>query len=103
MKRIKLKSTIVLPTRVANYVLGNLPYFGYLMALLILYIYIAHSGQSRLSHYQKLNNELDQLRWHYLSAKSEVMKKGLQSNIRKAAGFSENSKQRSIPVIISKP
>lgn len=83
--------------------LQNLAFFGFLTSLMVVYIYIVHQGESRVREYQSLRKEVKELRWSYLTTRSELMAQSRQSRIAQdlqELGLVHNG---SVPVIIKLP
>ncbi len=62
----------------------NLPYFLFLVVLAMIYISNTHSVESTVRKIDKIKAELKEVRWNYMSAKSELMYKSKQTEVAKA-------------------
>ncbi len=57
----------------AALILKNLPFVLFLGFLAMVYIANAHYAEKKVRQIQKAQTELKELRWHYMSLKSELM------------------------------
>jgi hypothetical protein len=73
MMRWSLKKSIALPREAAEYILRNLFFFGFLVSLVICYVYIVHQGQGKVRTYQTLKKEVKEMRWEYMTMRSDLM------------------------------
>src|ERR1051325_1956535 len=62
----------------------NSPYFLFLVLLAMVYIGNIHSVEGTFKQIDKTKNELKEIRWNYMSAKSDLMYKSKQSEVAKA-------------------
>jgi hypothetical protein len=72
--------------RLLNYqwIVRNIPYFLFLSALAVLYIYNGHYSDNTVKNINKTSKELKELQYEYKSMKSEVMFRSKQSELAKA-------------------
>jgi hypothetical protein len=91
------------PQEMADYILRNLPFFGFLASLVVIYIYVVHQGQGRVREYQAMKKEVKELRWQYLTTRSDLMVSSQQSALAKEVEDLASSSSGSIPVIIKMP
>ena len=63
---------------------ANAPYFLFLVLLAMIYIGNIHSVEGTFKQIDKTKNELKEIRWNYMSAKSDLMYKSEQSEVAKA-------------------
>jgi Bacteriodetes cell division protein (FtsL-like) len=72
--------------RLLNYqwIVRNVPYFLFLSALAVLYIYNGHYSDNTVKNINKTSKELKELQYEYKSMKSEVMFRSKQSELAKA-------------------
>lgn len=64
-----------------NVVFGNLSYLLFLGFLGIVYIANAHFSEKRVRDIQRLQKEIKELKWEYMSIKSNLMFRSMQSQI----------------------
>ena len=67
-----------------NLVFNNFVYILFLGFLAIVYIANAHYAEKRVRDIQRTQKEIRELRWQYMSVKSELMRKSTQSQIEDA-------------------
>src|SRR4028118_545750 len=67
-----------------QWIVKNIPYFLFLAALAILYIYNGHYSDNTIKNINKTNHELKELQYEYKTLKSEVMLRSKQSVLAKA-------------------
>ena len=72
--------------RLLNYqwIIRNIPYFLFLSALAVLYIFNGHYSDNTIKDINKTSKELKELQYEYKSMKSEVMFRSKQSELAKA-------------------
>lgn len=92
-----------MPQEVADYILRNLPFFGFCASLIIMYIYVVHQGQGRVREYQAMKKEVKELRWQYLTMRSDLMVSSQQSALAKEVSLLAGSTSGSLPVILKTP
>lgn len=63
---------------------ANMPYFLFLVLLAMIYISNTHSVEATFKQIDKVKNELKEIRWNYMSAKSDLMYKSKQTEVAKA-------------------
>ncbi|MEL6923903.1 MAG: FtsL-like putative cell division protein [Bacteroidota bacterium] len=68
----------------ADLVLKNLTFVGFVAFLLTIYIANAHYAEKQVLEIQRLQKEVKELRWRYMSIKSEMMYNTKQSQVAKA-------------------
>lgn len=83
-KKKSLKDYTSLSTMSAKWVLSNLPFVIFLGLLTTIYIANRHYSEKNIREIQSLQDDVDKLRWHYLSLKSDLMKESKQSEVAKA-------------------
>jgi cell division protein FtsB len=67
-----------------RWIVKNIPFFLFLSALAIVYIYNGHFADNTVRSINKLNRELKELQYEYKTLKSEVMFRSKQSELAKA-------------------
>lgn len=67
----------------AKWVLSNLPFVLFLSFLITIYIANRHYSEKNLREIQSLKTNVKELRRHYLSEKSLLMKESKQSQVAK--------------------
>ena len=82
-KRKSIRAYPALSAISAKWVLSNLPFVFFLGLLTTVYIANRHYSEKNIREIQALQEEVDQLRWHYLSLKSDLMKESKQSEVAK--------------------
>lgn len=102
MGKWNVKRSLVLPQEAAEYILRNLAFFGFLASLVVVYIYIVHNGQGKVRQYQTLRKEVRELRWDYLTRRSELMVASQQSSLARDMILLHSGGAGSIPVILKK-
>ena len=68
----------------AELVFKNLPFVLFLSFIAMIYIANAHYSEKKVREIQKLQSELKQQRWQYMSLKSELMYQSKRSEIMNA-------------------
>jgi len=79
----------------ARWVLTNLSFVFFLGLLTTIYIANRHYSEKNIRDIQALQDDVDRLRWHYLSLKSDLMKSSKQSEVAgavKELGLSNSGK-----------
>lgn len=66
---------------VPTLVLSNLAYLVFLGGLAVAYIANAHFAEFNVRRIQTLEREIREQRWLYMSLQSEIMYRGLRSNV----------------------
>jgi len=102
MGKWSMKRSLVLPQEAAEYILRNLAFFGFLASLVVVYIYVVHHGQGKVREYQALRKEVRELRWEYLTMRSQLMVSSQQSSLARDVASLGASGTGSIPVILKK-
>ena len=69
----------------AGMILKNLPYILFLGLLATVYIANAHYSEKKVRQIQQLQNEVKELRWNYMSIKSDLMYNSKRSEVVKQA------------------
>jgi cell division protein FtsL len=67
-----------------SWILQNIPYFLFLSALAVVYIYNGHYADKTIRNINKVSKELKELQYEYKTLKSEVMFRSKQSEMAKA-------------------
>lgn len=67
-----------------QWIVKNIPFFLFLAALAILYIYNGHYSDKTIKNISKTNKEVKELQYEYKTLKSEVMLRSKQSELAKA-------------------
>lgn len=67
-----------------KWIVKNLPYFLFLSALAVVYIYNGHYADKTARDLNKVSNELKELQYEYKNLKSEVMFRSKESEMAKA-------------------
>jgi len=81
----------------AKLILQNLPYVLFIGFLLLIYIANAHYAEKKVREIQKLEDEVKELRWQYISYKTELMYNSKRSEVLKGV------KQKGLKPIKGKP
>jgi cell division protein FtsL len=67
-----------------RWIVKNIPFFLFLSALAVLYIYNGHYADKTIRNINKVSKELKELQYEYKTLKSEVMFRSKQSEMAKA-------------------
>ena len=67
-----------------RWIVKNIPFFLFLSALAIVYIYNGHYADNTVRNINKVNRELKELQFEYKTLKSEVMFRSKQSELSKS-------------------
>ena len=67
-----------------QWIVKNIPFFLFLAALAVIYIYNGHYADKIVRNIGKTSNELKELQYEYKTLKSEVMFRSKQSELAKA-------------------
>ena len=70
----------------ANLILRNLPFVLFLGFLGTVYISNAHYSEKTVRNIQKLQGEIRELRWKYLSLQAEIMYNSKEAEVQKRVG-----------------
>lgn len=72
--------------RLLNYqaIVSQIPFFLFLAALAVVYIYNGHSADKTVRAISKTNKELKELQYEYKTVKGEVLFRSKQSELAKA-------------------
>jgi hypothetical protein len=77
----KLKGYLDFSQGTTQLVFGNFSYILFLGFLGIIYIANAHFAEKKVRQIQKLQKEIKEHKWEYMSLKSNLMYKSMQSQI----------------------
>lgn len=80
-----------------NFVIANMPYIFFLGFLGLIYIANVHYGEKKVRDIQKLQVEIQKMSWEYMSIKSDLMKKCMQSEV------AEELEDRNVQELREKP
>jgi hypothetical protein len=69
-----------------SWVMKNMPFFLFLAALAVVYIYNGHYADNVVRDINRTNKEVKELQYEYKTLKSEVMFRSKQSELAKAVG-----------------
>src|SRR6476660_1769434 len=67
-----------------RWIVKNIPFFLFLAALAVVYIYNGHYADKTIRNINKVQNDLKELQYEYKTLKSEVMFRSKQSELAKA-------------------
>jgi len=67
-----------------QWLVHNIPYFLFLAALAVLYIYNGHYSDNTIKDIDKTGKQVKELQYEYKTIKSEVMLRSKQSELAKA-------------------
>jgi len=84
-----------------QWIVKNIPFFLFVSALMVLYIYNGHYSDKTIKNINRTNRELKELQYEYKSAKSEVMFRSKQSELAKAAAPMELKELSEPPVVLN--
>ena len=79
----KLFKKLNVSHQTTEWVFANFRFVLFLGFLAIVYIANAHFSEKNVRRIQELQGEIKELKWEYISIKSETMYKSLQSQIEK--------------------
>jgi len=85
----------------AKWILSNLLFVFFLGFLVTIYIANVHYSEKNVREIQALQENVDRLRWHYLSLKSDLMKKSKQSEVEKSVEKKGLSNKGKHPIKLS--
>ena len=85
----------------AKWILSNLLFVFFLSFLVTIYIANRHYSEKNVREIQALQDNVDRLRWHYLSLKSDLMKKSKQSEVEKTVAADGLSNKGKHPIKLS--
>ena len=77
----KLKDILNISRHTTTLVFGNFSYMLFLGFLGVFYIANAHFSEKRVRDIQRLQKEIKELKWEYMSIKSNLMFRSMQSQI----------------------
>lgn len=83
-------------------VVQNLPFFLFLSALAVVYIYNGHYSDKIIKSISRTNKELKELQFEYKTIKSEVMFRSKQTEVAKAIAPLGLMELTTPPVVIKK-
>jgi uncharacterized protein (UPF0333 family) len=78
---MKLFKSLDISRQTTQWVFDNFNYLMFLGFLTIVYIANAHFAEKNVRDIQRTENEIKELKWEYISIKSETMYKSMQSQI----------------------
>src|ERR1700738_3581583 len=84
-----------------KWVVKHLPFFLFLTALAVIYIYNGHYAEKTIRNINKVSIELKELQYEYKTLKSEVMFRSKQSELAKAVA-PLGLKELTVPPVILK-
>ncbi len=87
----------------AGMILKNLPFILFLGLLAAVYIANAHYSEKKVRQIQRLQREVKELRWNYMSLKSDLMYNSKRSEVVKQAEVLELGVPRRSPKKIVVP
>jgi hypothetical protein len=67
-----------------RWIVKNIPFFLFLSALAVVYIYNGHYADKTIRNINKVSKELKEMQYEYKTLKSEVMFRSKQSEMAKA-------------------
>lgn len=88
-KKRSFRDLTALGSIATDYIMKNMSYVVFLSFLAVIYIANAHYSEKSIREIQSVQEELEQLRWHYLSLKSDLMFDSKQSEIVKDVSTKE--------------
>lgn len=62
-------------------IIKNIPFVLFLAMLVVVYIYNTHQSEKMIREMNKINNEINELRWEYMSSKNELMVGSKQTEV----------------------
>lgn len=77
------KSNNSMGTQGADWIFNNLKFVVFLVVMGVLYIAISHYTEKKVREIQLLQKEVVQMRWEYLSLKSDIMYEYKMSEVAK--------------------
>jgi archaellum component FlaF (FlaF/FlaG flagellin family) len=77
------KGSASVGTQGADWILNNLKFIFFLVLMGVFYIAISHYTEKKVREIQVLQKEVVQLRWEYLSLKSDIMYEYKMSEVAK--------------------
>ena len=80
----KLLSRLNISHHTTEWVFANFRFVLFLGFLALVYIANAHYSERNVRQIQQLQREIKELKWEYISIKSETMYKSMQSQIDKS-------------------
>ncbi len=84
-----------------KWILSNFPFFLFLAALAIVYIYNGHYADKTLREITRVSNEIKELQYEYKTLKSDVMFRSKQSELAKAVEPLGLKELTTPPVVLS--
>lgn len=82
-KKKTLKDYTAFSSISAELILKNLPFVLFIGFLMLVYIANAHYSEKTVREIQKYQTEIKELRWHFMSIKSEIMFNSKRSEVAK--------------------
>ncbi len=85
-----------LGTPTASLILKNLPFVVFLTFLGVIYVANIHYAENKIREIKAVESEIQQLRWKYMAAKSDLMYHSQQSEVLKRVkdiGLSDSGKR----------
>lgn len=86
-----------------RWIVKNIPFFLFLSALAVIYIYNGHYADKTIRNINKVSRELRELQYEYKTLKSEVMYRSKQSEMAKAVAPLGLKELVTPPVVLSNP
>ena len=83
-KKKSIKEYMAFGTISAELVLKNFPFVLFIGFLMIAYIANAHYSEKKIRQIQKMQSEVKELRWEYMSIKANLMFSTMQTEVVKA-------------------
>ena len=84
-----------------KWIVRNIPFFLFLAALAVIYIYNGHYADKTVRNINKTTNDLKELQYEYKTLKSEVMFRSKQSELAKAVEPFGLKELTTPPVVLS--
>lgn len=78
---MKLLKSLNIGKYSTDWVFDNFRFLLFIGFLMVIYIANAHFAEKGVREIQKTENEIKQLKWEYITIKSETMYKSMQSQI----------------------
>ena len=81
----------------ANEMMKNVSFVFFLALLGVVYIFNSHYAEKNLRKTKKLEQQIREAKWEYMTLKSEVMQKSTRSEIGKKLGEYEDLDDQKLP------
>ncbi len=81
----KISKNLPFALEPTNWVMKNLPFIFYIAFLSFIYIANARYAERKIRKIQTLQSEIQKVSWEYLSIKSDLMLKSMQTEVSKEA------------------